>query len=149
MIAFYWLQREIDIIGRLAWSNYRPADETGFPMTRTIEFMLRVNPRQSPMHPTQDWMDRINRAQIECGRERWQALIALSDWDMRPALPLVSCPALFLTGEFFYHLPFHAEMIELMTGTQAGDEIMPGMRINSGWEAADLIAERLRELLRG
>jgi hypothetical protein len=26
MIAFYWLQREIDIIGRLAWSNYRPAD---------------------------------------------------------------------------------------------------------------------------
>ncbi|WP_461353783.1 hypothetical protein [Bradyrhizobium sp. USDA 4454] len=26
MIAFYWLQREVDIIGRLAWSNYRPAD---------------------------------------------------------------------------------------------------------------------------
>jgi hypothetical protein len=26
MIAFFWLQREIDIIGRLAWSHYRPAD---------------------------------------------------------------------------------------------------------------------------
>jgi hypothetical protein len=26
MIAFYWLQREIDIIGRLAWSHYRPSD---------------------------------------------------------------------------------------------------------------------------
>jgi hypothetical protein len=26
MIAFYWLQREIDIIGRLAWSHYRPTD---------------------------------------------------------------------------------------------------------------------------
>jgi hypothetical protein len=26
MIAFYWLQREIDIIGRLAWSHYRPSE---------------------------------------------------------------------------------------------------------------------------
>jgi hypothetical protein len=26
MIAFFWLQREIDIIGRLAWSHFRPAD---------------------------------------------------------------------------------------------------------------------------
>jgi hypothetical protein len=26
MIAFFWLQREIDIIGLLAWSHYRPAD---------------------------------------------------------------------------------------------------------------------------
>jgi hypothetical protein len=26
MIAFFWLQREVDIIGRLAWSHYRPSD---------------------------------------------------------------------------------------------------------------------------
>ncbi|QIG91988.1 hypothetical protein [Bradyrhizobium sp. 6(2017)] len=26
MIAFFWLQREIDILGRLSWSHYRPAD---------------------------------------------------------------------------------------------------------------------------
>lgn len=26
MIAFYWLQRETDIIGRLAGSHYRPGD---------------------------------------------------------------------------------------------------------------------------
>jgi hypothetical protein len=26
LIAFNWLQREVDIIGRLAWSHYRPAD---------------------------------------------------------------------------------------------------------------------------
>ncbi len=26
MIAYYWLQRETDIIGRLSWSHYRPAD---------------------------------------------------------------------------------------------------------------------------
>ena len=26
MIAYYWLQREEDIIGRLSWSDYRPLD---------------------------------------------------------------------------------------------------------------------------
>ena len=26
MIAFFWLQREVDIIGRLSWSHYRPSD---------------------------------------------------------------------------------------------------------------------------
>ena len=26
MIAFFWLQREVDILSRLAWSQYRPAD---------------------------------------------------------------------------------------------------------------------------
>lgn len=26
MIAFFWLQREVDILTRLSWSNYRPAD---------------------------------------------------------------------------------------------------------------------------
>jgi integrase len=26
MIAFFWLQREVDILGRLTWSQYRPAD---------------------------------------------------------------------------------------------------------------------------
>jgi hypothetical protein len=26
MIAYYWLQRQIDILSRLSWSHYRPAD---------------------------------------------------------------------------------------------------------------------------
>ena len=26
MIAYYWLQREVDIIGRLSWNHYRPDD---------------------------------------------------------------------------------------------------------------------------
>ncbi len=31
MIAFYWLQRQIDILGRLAWTHYRP---DGLPIAR-------------------------------------------------------------------------------------------------------------------
>ena len=29
MIAFYWLQREVDILTRLSWTHYRPADAPG------------------------------------------------------------------------------------------------------------------------
>jgi hypothetical protein len=29
MIAFYWLQREIDILNRLSWVHYKPADAPG------------------------------------------------------------------------------------------------------------------------
>jgi hypothetical protein len=27
MIAFFWLQREADIIGRLSWAHYRPVEK--------------------------------------------------------------------------------------------------------------------------
>jgi hypothetical protein len=30
MIAFYWLPREEDIFGRIAWSDYRPADKPDY-----------------------------------------------------------------------------------------------------------------------
>lgn len=33
MIAFFWLQRQVDIVGRLAWTHYRPA---GAPQTARI-----------------------------------------------------------------------------------------------------------------
>jgi len=36
LIAFNWLQREVDIIGRLAWSHYRPSDAPD--MVRVVHF---------------------------------------------------------------------------------------------------------------
>jgi hypothetical protein len=36
LIAFNWLQREVDIIGRLSWSRFRPADAPDF--VRIIHF---------------------------------------------------------------------------------------------------------------
>jgi hypothetical protein len=36
MIAFYWLLREVDIIGRLAWTHYRPADASA--VARIVHF---------------------------------------------------------------------------------------------------------------
>lgn len=47
MIAFFWLQRQVDILSRLAWSQYRPADaphlvrifhnKTGVPIDMPLE----------------------------------------------------------------------------------------------------------------
>src|SRR3979490_3001473 len=58
-------------------AKVRPSDESGFPAPRSIEFLLKNDPEHAPMQPTQSWMDRINTAQLEIGRDRWQAMGAL------------------------------------------------------------------------
>ena len=84
-------------------SGLRPEDASGFPLTRSIEFMLDKDPGHAPMQPSQSWMDRINTAQMEVGRNRWQAVTALANFDMdaglrrpRPADPAAAGRALLL-----------------------------------------------------
>src|SRR5262249_6210286 len=48
----------------LQTGNLRPADASGFPMTRTLEFMRENDLAHTPVDPTQSWMDRINVAQM-------------------------------------------------------------------------------------
>lgn len=123
-------------------STYRPADPTGFPLLRTVQFMLETDPKHSPMQPTQDWMDRVNRAQIECGRNRWQALTALAQYDMVAGLGRISHPVLMFTTEHFYYrheLPAIAGIL--------GDHLVeaidiPGGRICAAWEFAHVIGPR-------
>ena len=62
-------------------AKVRPSDATGFPAPRTIEFLLKNDPEHAPMQPSQSWMDRINTAQFEIGRDRWQAMGALARFD--------------------------------------------------------------------
>jgi pimeloyl-ACP methyl ester carboxylesterase len=82
-------------------ADHRPADPSGFPLTRTIDFVLERDPAHAPMHPTQSWMDRINVAQVEAGRNRWQALDALRRYDLAVGLGRIRCPVLLLMGEHF------------------------------------------------
>lgn len=120
-------------------STFRPADPTGFPMLRTIDFMLETDPKHSPMHPTQDWMDRVNRAQIEVGRNRWQALTALAHYDMIAGLSRVRHPVMMFTTEHFYfreHLP---EIFETLGANLVEARDIPGGRICAAWEFAHLI----------
>ncbi len=39
-------------------------------MARSVEFSLQNDPENAPMQPTQSWMDRVNIAQFEIGRDR-------------------------------------------------------------------------------
>jgi pimeloyl-ACP methyl ester carboxylesterase len=115
-------------------SGLRPEDASGFPVTRTIEFLLTNDAGHAPMSPTQSWMDRINTAQMECGRHRWQALDALHAYDIGANLQNVQCPILLLIGEHFFYLQyrdaFHSRNKNLRS------EVIPGARLCMGWERA-------------
>jgi pimeloyl-ACP methyl ester carboxylesterase len=116
----------------------RPADESGFPVTRTLGFLLEQDPLHAPMHPTQSWMDRVNRAQIEVGRDRWQALAALKAYELGPALERVRCPALLVMGEHFYHRAGDDEIRRRVPGIRY--EVLPDTRFCATWERAPEIA---------
>lgn len=121
--------------------DLRPADETGFPRLRSIDWLLTHDPVHAPMHPDQDWMDRLNRAQIECGRDRWQALTALFHHDLKTRQTQIDCPVLLLVGEHFYC----RDQVDVI-GARIGDfrySELKGARFCSGWECADVIAERV------
>lgn len=124
----------------------RPSDASGFPITRTIEFTLEHDPAHAPMHPTQSWMDRINRAQLEAGRDRWQVLDALHQYDMPTNLPRVKRPALQLTGEHFIYVKNHPEFAARIPDLR--QHVIAGGRCCVAWEKADEIARATVEFLR-
>ena len=91
-------------------SGLRPEDESrGFSMTRTIALHARPRPRPRAGRPSQSWMDRINTAQMEVGRNRWQAVTALANFDMEDGLRRHSHPAMLL-GEHFHYTKYLDEM---------------------------------------
>lgn len=127
-------------------SGARPSDASGFPSTRTIEFMLEKDPGHSPMHPTQSWMDRINRAQIEAGRERWQVLDALRQYDIPGNLVRIRKPVLQLTGEHFIYLK---DLDEFRTRVPHIDsQVLAGGRCCVGWEKAEEIGAAVLRFMR-
>lgn len=118
----------------------RPADDTGYPKLRTVPFMLEQDPDHAPMRPTQSWMDRINQAQMEAGRDRWQALVALTRYDLGAALERLKCPALLLMGERFY-FGHRADEIRRRV-RHLRYEVLKGARFCATWEFAERIADR-------
>jgi pimeloyl-ACP methyl ester carboxylesterase len=126
--------------------DHRPTDASGFPLTRTMEFVMERDPAHSPMHITQSWMDRINRAQIEAGRNRWQALDALRAFDLPAALKRLDRPVRVLMGEHFYFLQHRGQMMAHLPGATL--KVVPGGRFCVTWEHADTVAAEARDFLR-
>jgi pimeloyl-ACP methyl ester carboxylesterase len=121
-------------------SGLRPADASGFPLTRTVEFLLENDPAHAPMRPTQSWMDRINTAQIEAGRNRWQALDALHEYALNANLGRIRQPTLLLIGEHFHYARFRDEFAQTIERVEL--HVIPGARFCMGWERAEDIGRR-------
>ena len=130
----FWQAHEQDAHSQalLGLRDQRPSDATGFPITRTLAFVLERDPEHAPLHPTQTWMDRINVAQIEAGRERWQALNALADYDMPANLERLQCPVLLIWGEHFLYLQCREEFTRRIQHHQP--LVIPGGRFCLPWE---------------
>jgi pimeloyl-ACP methyl ester carboxylesterase len=126
-------------------AKVRPADPSGFPLARSVEFMRHNDPDHAPMNPTLSWMDRINTAQFEIGRNRWQAVTAYTHFDLEGTLKAVSCPVLMLYGENFIYAKYRDRLTPYLS--QARIEIVPGARFCMTWERADDIAAHARTFL--
>ena len=81
----------------------RPADPSGWPLTRTLEWVAEHDAVHAPHKPTQEWMDRMNRAQMEAGRDRWQLVNAMDAYDLAPTLEKMTKPTLLVWGEHFIY----------------------------------------------
>lgn len=123
----------------------RPQDASGFPVTRTLEHMVQHDAIHSPMRPSQSWMDRINVAQLEAGRDRWQAVSALHRYDISGRLGCVQQPVLLLMGEHFQYTEFMAGLESRMQKGRC--EIVPNARFCMSWECSDYIARRTIEFI--
>ena len=126
-------------------AKVRPSDVTGFPAPRTIDFLLENDPEHAPMKPTQSWMDRINTAQFEIGRDRWQAMGALARFDTLGGMAALKCPVLMLYGEHFIY-GRHRALLQSKC-PQARIEIVPGGRFCMSWERATDVAAHARGFL--
>ena len=133
-------ERDIADIARV-----RPSDPSGFPLPRTIDYLLANDPEHAPMRPSQSWMDRVNTAQLEIGRDRWQAMTALKRFDTLGTLARVACPILLVYGEKFIY-GRHRELMQ-SRAPQAEVAIVPDGRFCMTWERAEEIASLARPFL--
>ncbi|MFC1965600.1 alpha/beta fold hydrolase [Chloroflexota bacterium] len=99
-------------------ANSQPTDATGFPLPRTIEFMLQSDPEHIPLHPTQSYMDRENVASAEANRDKWQLINALGEYDTISNLESLQCPVLIIWGDHFFAVQFRDEFIRHIKNPQ-------------------------------
>ena len=125
--------------------NLRPSDASGFPLTRTLEFVLEHDPTHAPVNANQSWMDRINVAQMEAGRDRWQPLHALGAYDLLARLPRIDAPVHFIMGEHFHYRTHIASLAS--HARDATTDVLPGARFCVTWSHAQEIAARAFEVM--
>lgn len=124
----------------------RPVDSSGFPLTRTLEYVLANDPSHAPLKPDQSWLDRVSLGQIQAGRSSWQALDAVNAYDLANNFSKVGCEAMLLMGEHFHYTGQIEEYKKRFKRLTA--EVIPNARFCMGWEKADVIAPKVVEFLK-
>ncbi|HZN26328.1 MAG TPA: alpha/beta hydrolase [Burkholderiales bacterium] len=126
-------------------TNLRPSDPSGFPVTRTLDFVLEHDPTHAPVNADQSWMDRINVAQIEAGRDRWQPLHALGKHDLASSMRKIAAPVLIMMGEHFHYTPHLPKLVALAKRCEG--EVIAGARFCATWSHAEPIAARTLQFM--
>jgi len=117
----------------------RPGDATGFPALRTLDYVLEHDPEHAPLRPTQEWMDQINLAQVQAGRDRWQIMDAMSGYDVPAAMEAISRPTLLLYGDQFLYTRQLDQVRRRIPGAQ--HRLIADGRFEVCWEHPDSVAE--------
>jgi pimeloyl-ACP methyl ester carboxylesterase len=91
-------------------------------------------------------MDRINTAQIEAGRNRWQALDALHAYDLNAKLACITQPVLLLIGEHFHYVRFKDDFARIIPNVRL--RVIEGARFCMTWERAAQIAQYAVDFVR-
>ncbi|MFT7600151.1 MAG: pimeloyl-ACP methyl ester carboxylesterase [Acidimicrobiales bacterium] len=123
----------------------RPADTTGWPLTRTVEWVLEHDAIHAPNKPTQEWMDRMNRAQMEAGRDRWQLVNAMDAYDLAPTLLLVAAPTLLVWGEHFIYAANRDGLTSRIADHR--EQVIPGGRFDMCFEKHVEVGAAVAEFL--
>jgi pimeloyl-ACP methyl ester carboxylesterase len=91
-------------------------------------------------------MDRINVAQIEAGRERWQALNALDAYDIASSLERLKSPVLLIWGDHFRYARFREEFTRRIAGSRV--VIVKDGRFCLPWERPEEVGAAVLDFLK-
>ena len=122
-----------------------PTDASGFPVTRTLAD-LENNLENTPMHPTQSWMDRLNVGRVEAGRDQWQVVPAVVEYDWPRNLARIQCPVLLIWGEHNSYLRVRDEFTRRIKNHQ--ELIVKGGRHGVHWEFPEEVGQATFKFLK-
>jgi hypothetical protein len=91
-------------------------------------------------------MDRINRAQIEVGRKRWQALDALNAYDISGGFDRLMVPTLILMADHFHYTDILDDYLKQIPSPVTG-KIIGNARFGMTWEKAEAVSVHAVEFL--
>lgn len=141
----FYFSREYEKERHAGFKASTPTDNSGFPLPRTLEYVIEKDPGHIPANPTQSWMDRDNLSLVQASRDMWQGLDAVGEYDMNSTMERIPCPTLLIWGEHFFYLQFREEFTRRIKNHQV--HVIKGGRFMPEIDFADEIARTVLKSL--